>query len=310
MIHALSERVLARHGLRIDPAVRDPERVRFRFRDWDAGVAKPCSLAFHNVDRDAFDLLLLDALPTSVEVVAPCPAVTVEQDDEGCTVSLGADGGRVEVRCAIVIGADGARSAVRESIAGRTKPYVTLQDTVELHGPLEPFFDCIYSSKIGAGHAYSYLVPKDGHALVGSVFYPGTRRPHELHEAVLEALRQRVDAVGESIEREASSAAFVRDAQDVLPGAGRVLLAGEAGGFLSPTSGEGISYALRTGEAAGLAAAGDPDAALDSYRRALLPLMRQIRFKLSVLPLMESAAGRALARALPAPVVSAVTRYL
>lgn len=310
MIHALSERVLARHGLRIGPAIREPERVRFRFLDWDAGVTKSCSLAFHNVDRDEFDLLLLDALPPSVEVVAPCPAIAVQQDGDGCTVSLEAQGRRVEVRCALVIGADGARSAVREAIAGRAKPYVTLQDTVDLHGPLEPFFDCIYSSRIGAGHAYSYLVPKDGHALVGSVFYPGTRRPREQHESVLAELRARMRAIGESVAREASAAAFVRGPQDVVAGAGRVLLAGEAGGFLSPTSGEGISYALRTGEAAGLAATRDPDEALDAYRRDLRPLVRQIRFKLAVLPAMESPTGRALARALPAPVVSAVTRYL
>lgn len=310
MIHALAERVLARHGLRIDSAVREPERVRFRFLDWDACVVKPCSLVFHNVDRDAFDMLLLDALPSSVEVVAPCTALDVAQDDDGCTVTLDAGGCRIDVRCALVIGADGARSAIRRAMTGRTKPYVALQDIVELRRPLGPFFDCIYSSRTGPGHAYSYVVPKDGHALVGSIFYPGTPRPHEQHDAILEELRVRTRAIGESVAREASAAASVRSPRDVLAGAGRVLLAGEAGGFLSPTSGEGISYALRTGQVAGAAATGDPRLALDAYRRALRPLTRQIRFKLAVLPLMESSAGRTLARTLPAPAVSAVTRYL
>lgn len=310
MIHALSARTLARHGVRLDGTIREPERVRFRFHDWDADVKKACSLTFYNVDRDAFDALLIEMLPPSVEVAAGCRVTAVEQDRDGCWVTVDARGATHRVRCSILIGADGARSTIRRAIAPGEHPYVTVQDVVELEGRIEPFFDCIYSSSVGHGHAYSYVVPKDGHALVGSVFYPRTKRPHELHDLVLEALRAKLPALGPSVVREAAAAAHVRSMRDVVPGSGRVLLAGEAGGFLSPTSGEGISYALRTGEMAGRAAALDPGRALDSYRIALRPLMAQIRFKLALLPAMESDAGRTLARTLPAPVVSAITRYL
>jgi flavin-dependent dehydrogenase len=225
-------------------------------------------------------------------------------------VTVDAHGATHRVRCSVLIGADGARSTVRRAIAPPDRSYVTLQDIVELDGQVEPFFDCIYSSRIGDGHAYSYVVPKDGHALVGSVFYPGTKRPHELHDLVLDALRTKMPTLGTSVLREAAAAAHVRSMRDVVPGSGRVLLAGEAGGFLSPTSGEGISYALRTGEMAGRAAALDSEHALAAYARAVRPLMAQIRVKLALLPVMESGTGRALARALPAPLVSAMTRYL
>ena len=45
--------------------------------------------------------------------------------------------------------------------------------------------------------------------------------------------------LGESIKREAWVALSVRHTGDVVPGDGRVLLAGEAGGFMSPTLGRG-----------------------------------------------------------------------
>ena len=61
-----------------------------------------------------------------------------------------------------------------------------------------------------------------------------------------------MSALGRSVKREAAAALYVRTGEDTVPGVGRVLLAGEAGGFMSPTSGEGISYALETGFQAGL----------------------------------------------------------
>src|SRR5262249_27357462 len=55
---------------------------------------------------------------------------------------------------------------------------------------------------------------------------------------------------------------------------GRVLVAGDAAGLLEPWTREGISYALRSGGAAGrAAAAGDPDAYLAELDRVLLPEM-------------------------------------
>ncbi|GIH75157.1 geranylgeranyl hydrogenase BchP [Planobispora longispora] len=53
------------------------------------------------------------------------------------------------------------------------------------------------------------------------------------------------------------------------PGAGRVLLAGDAAGLINPLTGEGIYYALLSGRLAGEAAVRAADAPLGAYRRAL-----------------------------------------
>ena len=94
----------------------------------------------------------------------------------------------------------------------------------------------------------------------------------------------------------------MRSADDVAPGAGRVLLAGEAGGFMSPTSGEGISYALRSGMAAGAAIGGNrPGDALDAYRLVRSREMSaDIRRRLRWLPVMESPTGKYVAGFMPA----------
>ena len=90
-----------------------------------------------------------------------------------------------------------------------------------------------------------------------------------------------------------------------------MLLAGEAGGFMSPTSGEGISYAINSGRAAGMAiAAGNASGALEAYGRDVEPIVANIARKLRWLPVMESRAGKYLAGFVPAPIVSKVTEGL
>jgi flavin-dependent dehydrogenase len=227
-------------------------------------------------------------------------------------VRVRSEDGEVDLACGNLVGADGARSVVRRSLGiGSVATYVTLQDWVRLDGELEPYFDCIYMRDIGDSYAYGYIVPKGDRAIVGSVFYPKTRRPHEKQEQTMAILREALPQLGECLEREAWVALSVRSRQDVVPGIGRVLLAGEAGGFMSPTSGEGISYALRSGALAGKAiAASDARTAVDAYTASARSILRDIRRRLRWLPVMESETGKYLGGLTPTPIVSAMTKNL
>jgi flavin-dependent dehydrogenase len=292
--------------------VRGPEHVNFRYVDWDRGIRKPTGLRFLNVDRREFDDWLVSLLPANVDVVGSSPVKGFTQGHEGVTVTARVDGTEHTVRCNNLVGADGARSAVRRTLGeGSVSTYVTLQDFCTLKGELEPYFDCIYMRDIGDSYAYSYVVPKGEWGLVGSVYYPKTKRPHEKQDQTMELLRAALPQLGETVKREASVALHVRSAADIVPGRGRVLLAGEAGGFMSPTSGEGISYAMNSGAAAGAAiAASTPDDALTAYAADVDRIAKNIRRKLRWLPFMESAWGKYLAGFVPTPIVSKVTEGL
>ena len=293
--------------------VLDPEHIDFRYVDWDRRIVKPTRLRFVNVDRAGFDEWLLSLLPDNVDVVGRLALSSFEENADGVLVRFkDAAGAERVVRCANLVGADGARSTVRRALgADDARTYVTLQDYVRVTGKLPRYFDCIYMRRIGDAFAYGYVVPKGEVAIVGSVFYPRAKRPWEKQDAVLRALRERTPELGESTKREACAALYLRTPRDVTPGAGRVLLAGEAGGFMSPTSGEGISYALRSGRLAGQAiAASRPDDAVEAFRALAAPLTADIRRRLRWLPFMESRAGKYLAGFVPAPIVSRVTQGL
>ncbi len=312
MIHELTRDALAPYGAIPDDIVLEPRFVNFRYHDWDRKVLKPTKLAFLNVDRAGFDAWLVSLLPANVEVVGGTALTGFTQDAGGVHVTLDSGGTEYALSCENLVGADGARSAVRRVLgvdAGRT--YVTLQDYVELSGEIEPFFDCIYVRSLGDEFGYGYVMPKGRLAIVGSVFYPKTKRPWEKQDRLLEILRAELPQLGASVKREACAALYLRTPADVVPGFGRVLLAGEAGGFMSPTSGEGISYAVRSGILAGRAIADNrPADVLGAYTGTTAALRHDIARRLRWLPFMESRVGKFMGGLAPTWLVSRITEGL
>ena len=311
MLNEYAQEFLATYGRVPEDAILSPRWVNFRYHDWDRGIRKPTELRFLNVDRKGFDSWLVSLLPDNVTVAGTTSVIGFSQDAQRVTVQLKNGTGPTAIECGNLVGADGPRSTVRRQLGvGTVGTYVTLQDFCALEGEIEPYFDCIYMRDIGDEFGYAYVMPKGDVAIVGSVFYPKTKRPHEKHEQVLRMLRKALP-LGESRKREAWVALTVRDRSDLVPGMGRVLLAGEAGGFMSPTSGEGISYALNTGSLAGRAiSSGDADTALERYRSSVAHVSRNVTRKLKWLPFMESRAGKYLAGFVPTPIVSRITEGL
>lgn len=312
MLNEYAQSFLAPFGTIPEKIRLQPRHVDFRYVDWDRRIRKPTALTFLNVDRPGFDSWLLTHLPDNVHVIEGSPVETFESADDHVKVHLSVEGESVTVECDHLVGADGARSLVRRALgSGSVSTYVTLQDWVKLEGELEPYFDCIYMRNIGDCFAYGYVVPKGDTAIVGSVYYPKTKRPHEKQDQAIDILRSRMPQLGESQRREAWVALQVRSISDVVPGQGRVLLAGEAGGFMSPTSGEGISYALNSGMLAGKAIAESwTGNALAAYTDATRPIRANIAKKLRWLPVMESRPGKFLGGLAPTALVSHMTKSL
>ena len=112
----------------------------------------------------------------------------------------------------------------------------------------------------------------------------------------------------------------VRSASGIrfVAGQGRVLMAGEAAGLMSPSSGEGISFALNSGTLAGQAvacaftAAGHARAslAIDAYEQTLAPLRKNIAFRLRFFPVMNSSWGKWLGGCMPTALVSKIMKRL
>ena len=223
------------------------------------------------VQREEFDTVLCEAARAAGAVVRQRTAVrAVDQDAGGVTVHL-RDGGTVHGR--VVVGADGSAGVTARHV-GVHCGQVDLGLEVELPVPERLRREWAGRLLIDWGPlpgSYGWVFPKADRLTVGVIAARGRGAATRAY------LADFVDRLGLSgIEPAVDTGHLTRCRTGDSPlRRGRVLVAGDAAGLLEPWTREGISFALRSGVAAGTAAAtGD----LDGYRaelgRGLIPEMR------------------------------------
>ena len=275
-----AQKELARQGLGIPQSVvAGPQLFAVRTVDLAAGLEQLYQRFYVNVDREAFDRWLVSLAPTKVDRCFGWSLESLENDAEAPTLHFRtAEGGRACVRARLVIGADGASSSVRRLVyADQPAPdrYTAIQAAYD-SSPGDPFYGAVFDASLT--DFYGWTIPKGGRLLVGCAFPSGpgvTKRFEEL----VGKMRAGGFRFGREVSRSAAAISRPSRVSHLFAGTGRVLLVGEAAGFISPSSAEGISYALRS--AADLAGAVEPgiEGAAERYARAALPLAVKVGLK-------------------------------
>jgi flavin-dependent dehydrogenase len=228
------------------------------------------------VDRAEFDEALLRLAVRAGAVAREGTAVVGVQDDEDGVRVLTRDG---EIRARRVVGADGSASRLARHVGVRTDQ-VDLGLEVELdagaHG--DRWRRRLHVDWGSMQGAYGWLFPKGDRLTVGVI---ASRGKAEEQRAYLDRYLAALGLAGARVLEDSGHLTRCRTPESPL-GRGRVLLAGDAAGLLEPWMREGISFAVRSGAAAGrfsasAARSGDGDGALAGYRRwvqaALAPEM-------------------------------------
>lgn len=271
---------LARQGLGV-PAdvIAGPQLFAVRALDAVADLERLYQRFYINVDREAFDRWLVSLVPDTTETAFGWTLKSLTHDEEGPFLEFAtSQGGTVGVRARMVIGADGASSLVRRlgfPDAASPRRYSAIQGEFSLLGA-DPYYGSIFDSTLT--DFYGWSIPKGDRLLLGAAF-PSEAGVPEKFARLVERAREFGFGFGEELSR--SSASVLRPAglHELCPGAGNVLLAGEAAGFISPSSAEGISFALRSASA--LASALEPalPGAAVRYRTAAWPIALSVQGK-------------------------------
>ena len=219
------------------------------------------------VRREEFDTALCKAAVEAGATIRERTAVRAV-DEDGVVLR---DGSRI--RAGVVIGADGSAGVTARHV-GVHCGQVDLGLEVELPvpGPVRNGWRGRVLVDWGPlPGSYGWVFPKDDRLTVGVI---AARGNGEATRAYLRAFLDRLGLAGIEPAEDSGHLTRCRNPDSPLR-RGRVLVAGDAAGLLEPWTREGISYALRSGYAAGTAAAAG---SLDGYEREieriLVPEMR------------------------------------
>jgi len=237
------------------------------------------------IRRIEYDYLLASlAREAGAEIVAPAAIAQASQDAHG--VTLRTRDGR-EFRAPFVIAADGVNSVVARRLGlnpGWPRAKLALDMMEETPAatlrPSEPETLSVFYG-YGGAHGYAYIFPKREHLNVGiGYLLPYFKErvdvaPYDLQRAFVGDLLARGMVAGESRREHFTPFLIPIGGPLKTTAEGRVLLAGDAGGFVNGFSAEGIYYAMATGDlaaaavlAARTAGAIDPARARRAYVRA------------------------------------------
>lgn len=252
----------------------------------------PAALMIRRLEFDA--LLVKLAEEAGATLVSGVDIVQARQD--AARVTLTARDGRV-FSARVVIAADGVHSIVARRLGinpgwpadavaldmMEETPRAQLRDvdpsTLWVAYGYEPRAELAERAerKIGSAEGYAYIFPKRDHVNIGIGYVLSHYRervdasPYELQREFVDSLRSRGIVEGESVRGNFTPFIIPVGGPLPRPGQGRVLLAGDAGGFVNAFTAEGIFYAMVTGQLAARAVVqlrgADSGKLVDRYQR-------------------------------------------
>jgi menaquinone-9 beta-reductase len=258
------------------------ERLRL-FHDkapwWDEQGAH----LFDQVPRYVLDHRLLQAATRKPGVDFRVFRVrTLEHLDSGM-IRL-SDGQRI-LEARAVVGADGAHSMVARALGN---PRRTLGTTGACHEiqlvcdkPSESSF-VFYLWGGEPGYGWIFCTADGYYVGVGYLGDAARRAKVLLHGLVAWCVEQGILPREHRVAR--SWGGLAPATVNATLAQGRVLLVGDAAGLLHQLNGEGISYAMRSGQLAGQILSRDLDHPEAAYREAVQPLVREVRYVRTLRP--------------------------
>lgn len=235
----------------------------------------PAALMIRRLEFD--DLLVRLAAEAGAEVVEGAEVTQARTADSG--IELKTRGGQRFI-APRVIAADGVYSVVarRLGINPGWRPTAVALDMMEetpndVLSSVDP--DTLWVAYgYGGSEGYSYVFPKRHHVNVGIGYvldyYKAKveQSPYDLQTSFVNALRDRGVLAGRSSRAHFTPYQIPVAGPLRITATDRVLLAGDAGGFVNGITAEGIYYAMVTGDLAGRALAGAGAQAFERLWRA------------------------------------------
>lgn len=226
-----------------------PQLFSVRTIDLELDQIRYYRRSYMNLNRAKFDRFMLEMLPDQMDVVrASCKSVVRKGSMHLLELQAGTE--TIKVTCDYLVGADGASSVVRRCLFPKEKiqRYVSIQQWFPAEKE-NPYYSCVFDH--ATSPSCSWIFFKDGYLVFGGAFEPWHCRGafEEQKRKLVERGIVPSHVFNTPAKTEACMVSRPHITRGIYRGDEKAFLLGEAAGFISPSSFEGISYALASGEA-------------------------------------------------------------
>ena len=221
-----------------------PQIFSVRTIDVQTGLIRHYQRHYINLDRHKFDQWLIGQIPEHIEIHPNADCIDIIRNNSGFTVIFMENGESKTIHAKYLVGADGAASVVRRTLYKdfRIHTHLSIQQWFpDTHKA--PFYSCIFDAAVT--DSYAWGLTKDDCFLFGGAFSIETGKND--FEALKEKLRPYGFQLDEPLKTEACLVLRPFGPRNYCYGGDNAFLIGEAAGFISPSSLEGISYAIDSG---------------------------------------------------------------
>ena len=242
-----AQKILASFDLCLPKDVlASPQIFSVKTLDFDNDLERCYQRFYLNMNREKFEKWLISLIPNNVDIINGAICKKIEKNKDGYKIHYMQGSKSFEETAKIIIGADGANSVIRNTLYPNSNiiRYVSIQEWYENEIEL-PIYTSIFDKKLGK--SYSWTISKNQYFIVGGAF------PEETCNENFEELKAKLSKKGykfskdKLVKREGCYVYLSNAFNSVHIGKDNIYLIGEAAGMISPSSLEGISYAMDSG---------------------------------------------------------------